>query len=62
MIAGRIAHVRDICVKAIEHDGVQPDNPLALTNRQWLAQSVINILDGLIDAQIAREINEREQA
>ena len=50
MIAGRIRHVRDICNKALERDGRN-------TDRAWLAQSVINILNGLIDAQIADEIN-----
>ena len=54
--AGRIRHVRDLCQGAIERDqGVYPGNSHALTDRQWLAQSVLNILDGKIDAQIVDE-------
>ncbi len=57
LIAGRITHVRDICQKAIERDqGMFPGNPNAQSDRHWLAQSVINILDGLIDDQIRREL------
>jgi hypothetical protein len=51
LIAGRIEHVRAICESSIAHDrhGARPGE---LTDRQWLAQSVLNILDGNIDAQI----------
>jgi hypothetical protein len=48
--AGRIDHVRDICTTAIARDG--------LTDRAWLAQSVLNILDGKIDVQIIAENKE----
>jgi hypothetical protein len=53
LTAARIRHVRDICAKAIDFDGTQASG--TLTDRQWLAQSVLNILDGKIDKQIAYE-------
>lgn len=54
--AGRIDHIRDICQKAITQDSnVYPHNPNALTDRAWLAQSVLNILNGNIDEQIIGE-------
>jgi hypothetical protein len=53
---GRIAHVRDICSKAIDYDDGKA-GVAGLTDRAWLAWSVLNILDGLIDAQIKREIS-----
>lgn len=56
LTAGRIAHIREMCQNAIVGDSnVYPHNPLALTDRAWLAQSVLNILDGNIDAQIIAE-------
>jgi hypothetical protein len=47
LTAGRIAHVRDICANAMKFDGTQASG--ILTDRQWLAQSVLNILDGKVD-------------
>jgi hypothetical protein len=55
MLDGRIGHVRAMCNNALERDGRN-------TDRAWLAQSVINILDGLIDAQIVEEINRESSA
>lgn len=49
LLEGRIGHIRAICDKALARDG-------KFTDRAWLAQSVINILDGLIDEQIKREM------
>lgn len=51
LVAGRMRHVRNICESTIEFDGGS-----AMTNRQWLAWSVLNILDGKIDDQIHTEI------
>jgi hypothetical protein len=55
--AGRERHIRDMCQNAINHDVGAPGNTTTggLTDRQWLAQSVLNILDGTIDAQIRQE-------
>lgn len=50
MLDRRIGHVRAICNNALERDGRN-------TDRAWLAQSVINILDGLIDAEIVEAVN-----
>jgi hypothetical protein len=52
LIAGRIEHVRDICQTSIQHDSHRETGPTHWTDRHWLAQSVINILDGKIDYQI----------
>lgn len=54
---GRINHVRDICDRAMEYDKGSPGFTTTggLTDRQWLARSVLNILDGNIDAQIREE-------
>jgi hypothetical protein len=54
---GRLRHIRDICISAIEHDKGSPDRDVmdGLTDRQWLAQSILNILNGNIDAQILEE-------
>lgn len=59
LAAGREQHVRDICKTAIQHDVGAPgwSTTGGLTDRQWLAQSVLNILDGKIDRQIEREIS-----
>lgn len=56
LAAGRIRHVRAICENAIERDK-DPNDPSrpVQTDRKWLAQSVLNILDGLIDPQIIEE-------
>ena len=54
LLAGRITHVRDICRSSIDQDRGKPGT---LTDRAWLAQSVLNILDGNIDRQIAEEFN-----
>lgn len=49
--------MRDICAKSIEHDATRPIGSAdALTDRAWLAQSVLNILDGKIDEQIKAKI------
>jgi hypothetical protein len=53
LIAGRINHIQSLCrafVKAPETRG--------MTEREWLAQSVLNILGGNIDEQIIRELTE----
>jgi len=56
LTAGRIAHIRDLCQSAMVRDlNVYPHNPYARTDRAWLAESVLNILDGNIDAQIIAE-------
>ena len=52
LAAARIAYVRDLCAKAIEHDRPQEASPNHWTDRHWLAQSVLNILDGKIDSQL----------
>lgn len=61
--AGRLDHIRDLCLKAIDRDkDAYPGNPSALTDRAWLAQSVLNILDGKIDPQIITEnLKERRE-
>lgn len=46
----RIAAIRQGCVSAIEADA--PRSGVSLSNRAWLAQSVLNILDGRIDDQL----------
>lgn len=51
LLAARIAHIRDICTKAIELDS--PRETDGWTDRHWLAQSVLNILDGKIDDELA---------
>lgn len=48
LIAGRIEHVRYVCAKSIERDGGFLER--AWTDRHWLAQSILNILDGNVDA------------
>lgn len=53
LLDGRIQHVRAICESSIKHDG---DTNQGQTARQWLAQSVLNVLDGAIDEQIAKEM------
>lgn len=55
---GRIRHVRDMCLKAIEHDRPYELRPTHWTDRHWLAQSVLNILSGNIDAQIRDELTD----
>lgn len=50
----RIEEVRGFCERMIEHDRDQRQ-PLALTDRAWACQSVLNILDGNIDDQLRRE-------
>lgn len=54
--AGRIAHVRDVCARSMEHDAGKAGVG-ALTNRAWLAETVLAILDGAIDEQIWEEIS-----
>lgn len=44
----RIAAVRKFCQDQIDFDAI----PNGLTNRAWAAESVLNILDGKIDAQL----------
>lgn len=56
LIAGRIGHIQDICRNAIEHDRPLETAPHHWTDRHWLAQSVLNILGGKIDAQIISEL------
>jgi hypothetical protein len=51
IVQGRIQYVRDICNKTLERDDWNTRDGWN-TDRAWLAQSVINILDGLIDDQI----------
>ena len=52
---GRGRHVRDMCEGSILRDqGKLPRG--CLTDRQWLAQGVLNILDGNIDDQIREEL------
>lgn len=56
MQEGRLRHVRDMCASSIEHDkGKLPRG--CLTDRQWLAQNVLNVLDGSIDDQIREELD-----
>lgn len=54
LLAARITHVRDMCATWIRLDKTGPGT---LTDRAWLAQSVLNILDGNIDRQIAAEMD-----
>jgi hypothetical protein len=54
LLSARVEHVRDICTRAIEFDN-RHTTANGLTDRQWLAQSVLNILDGKIDHQIREE-------
>lgn len=53
LLSGRIEAVRTACKSSIEYDSgkVGP----GLTDRAFLAQSVLNILDGLIDDQLQDE-------
>jgi hypothetical protein len=44
----RLAHVREVCMNVLRRDG-------AYSDRAWLAQAVLNILEGNIDAQIEEE-------
>ena len=55
LTAARIKHVRQQCESSIEFDQFAVKLP-NLTDRAWLAQSVLNILDGKIDHQL--EIDE----
>lgn len=61
----RIAAIRDLCKESIEFDArvdikglvpprhtIDQEGSKALTDRAWLAESVINILDGKIDDQL----------
>lgn len=50
LMSSRVEAVRDACKSSIEFDAGKAG--LGLTDRAWLAQSVINILDGLIDDQL----------
>lgn len=52
----RIGHVRPICESSIEHDRAYESGPDHWTDRHWLAQSVLNILDGNIDPEIREEM------
>lgn len=54
LVAGRIGHVRKLCESSMEFDATEPGG---LSNRAWLAHSVLNILDGNIDAQINDELH-----
>jgi hypothetical protein len=49
LLERRVAAVRDLCERNVERP---PGHPDALTNRGWLAQSVLNVLTGLIDDQL----------
>jgi hypothetical protein len=55
LITGRITHIRDMCVRAIERDRQLETGPNDWTDRHWLAHSVLNILDGKIDSQLIDE-------
>lgn len=50
LIAARIDAVRDFCVDTIDYDEGKAGN--GLTDRAWCAQSVLNILNGLIDDRL----------
>lgn len=54
LVAGRLGHVRKLCESSMEFDAMEPEG---LSNRAWLAHSVLNILDGNIDAQITDELS-----
>lgn len=54
LVAGRIGHVKTLCQHAMDFDALPQGE---LSNRAWLAQSVLNILDGSIDPQITAEIS-----
>lgn len=59
LIAGRISHIQDICRRTIEHERAVEGGENRWTDRHWLAQSVLNILGGNIDAQIISELTDR---
>lgn len=48
LLEGRVEHIRDLCRRSLDRDG-------KYTDQGWLAQSVLNILNGNIDAQIRDE-------
>lgn len=55
LIAGYLSHIQDICRTFVRLDGDAKHE--GLTHRAWLAQSVLNILGGNIDAQIIAELS-----
>lgn len=57
VVAGRIRHIREMCTSAIRRDAGAAGG--GLTDRAWLAESVLNILSGTIDEQILRELGPR---
>ena len=60
LLDGRIRHIREMCSNFIRFDSSKaPVGSSALTDRAWLAQGILNILDGAIDAQIDRELGPR---
>lgn len=52
--AGRVRYIRMLCERALKLDIPQPGT-VALSDRAWLAQAVLNIMDGNIDQQILAE-------
>lgn len=50
---GRIRHVRAMCMSSMEFDAGKAGG--GLTDRAWLAEGVLAILDGAIDDQIVEE-------
>lgn len=55
VLAHRIKHIRAVCQTCMDTDG-------AFTDRRWLAETVLNILDGKIDIQIQQNIKEEDEA
>lgn len=54
LLAARVADVKKLCESSIEFD--KEDGAGGLTNRAWLASSIINVLDGAIDKQLLEEL------
>jgi hypothetical protein len=53
LVAKRIGRVQDICSTAIEHERARETG--RWTDRHWLAQSVLNVLEGNIDYQFVTD-------
>lgn len=51
LISARTDAIRSVCEASVRFDA-DPDRPGVLTNRAWLANAVVNILDGKIDEQL----------
>lgn len=58
LIGGRVRHVEEMCRSAVALDAAKGRG---LTDRAWLAQSVLNILHGSIDDQISEEVRMRRR-